>query len=807
MSRIALTRLSLRQLSRGIIATTMAATVVLTLALAYIAMNMEVIEDTNEDLSISADPYNNALASVAFGLGYGGLIHSFKNAVIRGGQANQVKAHRRAGAVLAGLEDIEALKPEAAPHVAQIRETVEAYEKEIDKVYFLRSVKTSPERIDAEISIDDGPAWEAMLKLVELAGSDGNLQRKVSFMRWMRGALGYNGAIHHFKDYLIRKDPADADRARESFESARGLLGRYRSLAETKAETRALDAINTMIDDYIAALDIAAGAIAEGRTTEEIDNLVSVDDGPALAALATLSNAMLIQNDAQNDRLRKEVTAVLRVSTILAIFTAVAGVVISIGVAIILSRGAVNPAGRIAESMKELAAGNTEVEFPDSNDRTEIGIIAGVAGQFGETLRTVQRLNAEAEAHSREQEEMAADQRRLLEKQKQLQAQMERDSKELAARQAKQTDLQTRIASAVTAATEGDFSARIDTTFGEEDLDRLAAHFNDLMMSVDRGVSALAAVTRDMARGELSVQVEGEFRGAFARLQEGFNDALREICGLVDEVLRSAGSIDGEAGAIASASADLSRRTETQAATLEETAAAITELAASVKSVADNAGDARRMANKAGDVADESGTVVDSAVAAMDRIVTSSSKISKVTALIDDIAFQTNLLALNAGVEAARAGESGRGFAVVATEVRALAHRSSDAAKEINGLIAASEGEIGAGADKISKAGDSIREIASYVTRLREAIDSVANATSEQSTSLEEVNAAMLQLDSVTQQNVAMFEETTASTAALRSRSAELVQAGSRFSTADDGRGPDAFDGGSGRAAMLPKSA
>ncbi len=123
----------------------------------------------------------------------------------------------------------------------------------------------------------------------------------------------------------------------------------------------------------------------------------------------------------------------------------------------------------------------------------------------------------------------------------------------------------------------------------------------------------------------------------------------------------------------------------------------------------------------------------------------------------------------------------------MATEVRALAHRSSGAAKEINALIAASEGEIGAGAEKISKAGESIREIAAYVDKLRDAIDTVATATSEQSISLDEVNAAMHQLDGVTQQNVAMFEETTASTEALRTRSAELVESGSRFRTTDKG--------------------
>jgi methyl-accepting chemotaxis protein len=226
---------------------------------------------------------------------------------------------------------------------------------------------------------------------------------------------------------------------------------------------------------------------------------------------------------------------------------------------------------------------------------------------------------------------------------------------------------------------------------------------------------------------------------------------------------------------------DLSRRTENQAATLEETAAAMDELTASVRSAANGAREVEGVVGNARKDAEESEPVVKNAVAAMTEIESSSEEISQIIGVIDDIAFQTNLLALNAGVEAARAGEAGRGFAVVASEVRALAQRSSDAAKQIKTLISESSGQVERGVSLVGQAGDVLTKIAGHINHISGLVGEIASGAEEQSIGLGEINIGVTQLDKVTQQNAAMVEEATASSHALNGDATELSEVVSRF--------------------------
>jgi methyl-accepting chemotaxis protein len=302
-----------------------------------------------------------------------------------------------------------------------------------------------------------------------------------------------------------------------------------------------------------------------------------------------------------------------------------------------------------------------------------------------------------------------------------------------------------------------------------------------LMTEQTQMIDALRDALGRLSGGDLSSQIEVPFAGSNDQLRTDFNAAVARLNETISAVAARAATIRGEVEDISSASDDLSRRTEHQAATLEETAAALTEITASVSSAADGARQANEVVSQARKNAEQSGGVVRDAVAAMGEIAESSKQISSIISVIDDIAFQTNLLALNAGVEAARAGDAGRGFAVVASEVRALAQRSSDAAREINALISASGEHVTRGVTLVGDAGSALEEIVASVGNISEHVSDIAASAQEQSGGLAEINAAMSQLDQVTQQNAAMFEETTAASQTLTSAAAELSSAVARF--------------------------
>ena len=308
-------------------------------------------------------------------------------------------------------------------------------------------------------------------------------------------------------------------------------------------------------------------------------------------------------------------------------------------------------------------------------------------------------------------------------------------------------------------------------------------------------VDALKVGLRKLADGDLTATLQDRFRAEYEQLRSNFNQAVDSLHSAMGAVVQNAESIRGETGEISNAADDLARRTEKQAATLEQTAAALDQLTASVKSAASGADEASQLAASARAKAQTGGEVARQAVTAMDAIRTSSKEISKITGVIDDIAFQTNLLALNAGVEAARAGDAGRGFAVVATEVRALAQRSSEAAREINELISASGNHVRSGVELVDKTGAALGEIVSAVVDISTRVSTIATSAREQATGLNEINSAVNDLDQVTQQNAAMFEETTAASHALTSEANALVEAASRFKVnmprAGRGRGKD----------------
>jgi len=296
-------------------------------------------------------------------------------------------------------------------------------------------------------------------------------------------------------------------------------------------------------------------------------------------------------------------------------------------------------------------------------------------------------------------------------------------------------------------------------------------------------VAALTTGLQALAQGDLSRTIDEDFPVEYAELKENYNTTVLSLRSTIDAVIENTKAIRDGTVEMSQSSDDLSQRTETQAATLEETAAALDEMTASVKSAADGAKEVEEIVSKATITAENGQNVVRSAVTAMAEIEQSSKQISQIISVIDDIAFQTNLLALNAGVEAARAGEAGRGFAVVASEVRALAQRSSEAAKEIKELIRDSSQQVDQGVKLVDGAGDELQKIVSSVDNIATLINRIAAGSIEQSSGITEINMGVTNLDQVTQQNAAMVQEATAACFTLNSDAQQLASLVERFTT------------------------
>lgn len=301
-------------------------------------------------------------------------------------------------------------------------------------------------------------------------------------------------------------------------------------------------------------------------------------------------------------------------------------------------------------------------------------------------------------------------------------------------------------------------------------------------------MSTVAAGLERVAAGDLTVRLDQPFAAEYEALRGNFNTALSELQDAMHAITANAHGLRTGSQELSHASDDLSLRTEQQAASLEQTAAALDEITATVRRTAEGARQAQDAVGRTKADAERSEEVVRQAMVAMSGIEQSSEQIVQIIGLVTEIAFQTNLLALNAGVEAARAGDAGRGFAVVATEVRALAQRSSDAAREIKALIHISTQQVGSGVKLVGETGQALARMVTEVAEAATVVSEIAAAAGEQATGLAEVNTAVNAMDQIVQKNAAMVEQSTAACHTLLQEAEEMARLTSRFQTGKDVR-------------------
>jgi methyl-accepting chemotaxis protein len=341
------------------------------------------------------------------------------------------------------------------------------------------------------------------------------------------------------------------------------------------------------------------------------------------------------------------------------------------------------------------------------------------------------------------------------------------------------------IAGMVEQLARGDISARISLDGKSDFFLALAKSLNAALDSVEQCVEEVMGALAALANGDLGHRIERDFGGKFGIMKDDANRTLAQLADTVRSISGAIVSIGSAAQQIAGGNDALSTRTETQAASLEEAAASMQQLTATVRQNTDSSRQAIAVAEEAACSARRGGEVVGEVAQTMTAITAASRRIGDITGVIDGIAFQTNLLALNAAVEAARAGEQGRGFAVVAAEVRALAKRSADAAKEIKALIDDSARTVDSGAKRVQAAGGEISSLVESVARLSALMQEIGAAGAEQHAGIEQINTTVLQLDQATQQNAALAEEATAAAQGLEGQTRELAAAIAFFRLGD----------------------
>ena len=302
-------------------------------------------------------------------------------------------------------------------------------------------------------------------------------------------------------------------------------------------------------------------------------------------------------------------------------------------------------------------------------------------------------------------------------------------------------------------------------------------------------VSALARGLAKLSGGDLTASLSDGFTASSAQIRDDFNVAVARLRDAIGSIVAATREVAGTAGEISGSTTDLAQRTEEQAASLEQTSAAMEQISATARKNAENAEHANQSARGASDIAERSGQVVGRTIDAMAKIEASSRKIADIIGVIDEIARQTNLLALNAAIEAARAGEAGRGFVVVASEVRSLAQRSSQAAKDIKDLITNSNAEVREGVDLVNQAGSALTEIIASIQEVANVVREIASASSEQSGGIAQVNNALSQMDEITQQNSALVEQSAAAAKMLETQAAAMSAKAGMFRIEADNTG------------------
>lgn len=525
----------------------------------------------------------------------------------------------------------------------------------------------------------------------------------------------------------------------------------FLSSARAVASDRVVDGLDEVLEtpEELEMQRLRSIVLANADTGETLGDVT----GPEWFAASSARIEKLFEVEQTANRVLVDdtealVSAALRSLTIYFVLA----IVITIGsflIAFAAIRSITRPVIALTDQMAVLASGDTDFEVVGRDQSKEIGKIADAMEVFRQNRIEADRLERQIESDRVAQQE---------------------------ARRAQEAQISDQVSAIVRAASEGDLSARVESTRLDGVLREVGDGINGLLETLSQVFSSLEGSMAALAEGDLTHRSTGRWAGRFQTMNSSMDRTADDLGVLMRTVTSISSDVNQAATEVSRASDDLADRTTRQAANLEEVAAAMEEIVATVRSTADAAGTAREDSESALRRAKLGGEIAEQAAEAMQRMVGTSAQIASITAMIEDIAFQTNLLALNAAVEAARAGDNGRGFAVVAQEVRNLAQRSSESSRNIKQLIETITGDVQTGAGLVDQVKDALGQIVGEVSGTARQTADIATAAAEQRNALGELNTSVTTMDDFTQRNATAVQQTADAAEGLRRKAAELTE-------------------------------